>query len=228
MTGLIKNLRFWMVNLHQQVGVFVFCWSICRFMIQFSEGGNWLEEMVMGIPVWLTVAVCIFFIIYATSSVKFFLPLTISFGSRRKDSILAMVSALHMLFAEYLLVMAGWIYFVGDLDLIKRVSPFVLSALGMMLLLLGFGFFLTLVVICLGSKGVIVYCIVCGLVGAGTGVLLSSVFTRRTGTTNLFLGYHDPIEFVRQPWIFLLGIGIDVLAIVLLYSQIKKKDLQFG
>lgn len=223
MKGIGRNLRFWGVHLHKMLLTMVATIAVMLAFFTIMEGGNFMESYGEQVPFYLIILTFMSAFMNALNGMTNQFPMTVSFGSTRKDSFIAMQLVQHVIMIEFLLAFYAWFYFV----VFERENPFdsffVMTAVGIVLLVLGLCNVTSAANLRFGRAiGVIVY-LLCIIVIVATVVGLAL-----GGALDLLLNDSSWMDFLAKPWILLAGVLFDGAMILILYAQVRKRDLQFG
>lgn len=220
MKGIVNNLRFWGITLHKTVLAMVATIAVMLAFFTFMEGGNFLEGYGNSVPFYLIMLAFISSFSNAMNGMNIQFPLTVSFGSTRKDSFIAMQFMQHLIMMEYLIAFYAWVYFVMLKKEVPFGEPFFMSAVGIVLIVLGLCHLTSAAMVRFGRTiGVIVYLI--SIIALVVGTVLSNSF--EAPTLEGIIGF-----LFEGPWILIGGIAFDVIMMAVLYSQVKKNNLQFA
>ncbi len=220
MRDLKKNLIYWGWNL-EKITLFMFAWILFMWgLLTFMEGGSFAESAAQELWIYLCMAVFISSVSNAFNSVTHSFPFTVSMGSTRKASFIAMQLIQHLILLEYA-VLAGVICrFIGE-NAFEIFMQYLFAIIGAVLLLQAFVNVTCAVCARFGNKvAVMVYILFAVLVFAGAMYVLLSgkVVTEDLG--------NRLITFVKKPYLPIAGAVLDVTAAEVYYNFLKKKDLR--
>ena len=224
MKGIGRNLRFWGVALHKVMLSMVATIAVMLVFFTLMEGGNFMEEYGKQVPFYLIMLAFISSFMNALNGMNTQFPLTLSFGSTRKDSFIAMQVMQHLIMAEYLIAFYAWVYFV----ILERKAafgePYFMSAMGIVLLVLGLCHLTSAVSLRFGRTiGVIVYIVsIIAVISVTAGIII------HCSNAESFVGIESLGTVLNNPWIFLAGALFDGVMIAVLYAQVRKSNLQFA
>lgn len=224
MRGLGRNMKFWIRTLEGfTLGALLGMAVASVFVAASSEGDLWLE-ILTTLPAYLVMATPLLCFTNAYSSLNTYFPLTVSLGSDRKSSFVAMQIAQHFIVLQLLIIgllLALPAWFEGDewFWLIK-------AALTASFLLMGSGMLSCTIFLKFGrSVGVVVYLIsLVIIVLAFVWVVLSLIDDSITITVS----FSGAAALLNKPWMLLVAIGFDAAMIGVLYRNVCKTDLQFA
>lgn len=223
MKGIGRNLHFWGIILHKTMLMMVATIAVMIAFFTFMEGGDFMEAYGNQVPFYLIMLAFISSFMNAMNGVNIQFPLTVSLGSTRKDSFIAMQIMQHLIMAEFLIALYAWVYFVILKKEVAFGEPYFMSAVGIVLLVLGLCHLTSAAMMRFGRTiGVIVYLIsIIALIALVVGTVLSNSF--ESLTLDGIIGF-----LFDGPWILLAGAVFDGVMIFVLYAQIKKSNLQFA
>lgn len=224
MRGLGRNMKFWIRTLEgSTLGALLGMAVASVFVAASSEGDLWLETLT-ALPAYIVMATPIICFSNAYSSLNTYFPLTVSLGSDRKSSFIAMQIVQHFIVLELLIIgilLALPAWFEGDewFWLIK-------AALAASFLLMGLGMLSSTIFLkCGPGVGVVVYLISVVIIAlAFVWVVLSLIEDSITITAS----FSWAAALLNKPWMLPAAIGFDAAMIGVLYRNICKTDLQFA
>ena len=223
MKGIGRNIKFWSITMQKMTLYMVFMILAILTFMTFMDGGNLMEELGRTLPNYLIMVSFMSIFMNALNSMCTYFPMTVSLGSTRKQSYLAMQIVQHLILGELVVMIYACYHFLTAESDRGFFADYPLLLLGLIFLVQGFGDLVSASCLRFGrSIGVIVYlAAIVILVAAGVGIALSGALDA------LAIG-GSMEQLLTAPWILLLGIFVDAIMIVILYLQVRKSTLQFG
>lgn len=220
--GIGRNLLYWGYTMQKTTLQMI---AMILLIVAFSvlmDGGNFVEAFLLQLPNYLFMLAFMTVFMNSMNGLSVYFPVTVSLGSSRKQSFIAMQLVQHIQLAEYAVALY-LVFFFTQPEALALAAPYKLMILGIFFALLGMGslvgaamtkfgrtlgtvFYIGVVIV------VVVLGVLCGTAGRNAFLLLNG------GTNGLLTG----------PWILAAGILFDGLMILLLYRLLRKKDLQFA
>lgn len=220
MKGMKSSLIYWGWILEKMMLTLI-AGILCYLVVMVFISGGFDEEMLKMIPQFVCMVICISAFMNVLSGVNTYFPLSVSLGSTRKASYVAMQIIQHLIMLEYLILGAA-VYFLTQKEAFLVLTEYVLTIIGAVFLLLALANLAGMVSARFGrTAGVITYlCIFVAvvaviLVGGISGKLDDLMFLDTLG------------DFARKPYLLMIGILLDSMVIGSYYTVIKKQDLQF-
>lgn len=221
MKGIGRNLRFWNATLQKMMLTMVLTMFAILTVLTFMDGGDFKKEFGESLPPFLVMGAFLTVFMNALNGMNVFFPVTVSLGSTRRKSYIAMQIIEHMIMAELIILIYLCCYFFKEEINRGFFTTYSMTFVGLFFLMVGAGDLISAVCFRFGRTiGMIVYTAVIVLVvagGVGTGLANGFDFT----------GSGSLEQFLAAPWILLLGIAVDLFMMPVLYFQIRKNDLQF-
>ncbi len=221
MKGLKNNLRYWVINMEKQTLFIVALLIVISGLNSLLWGESSLEPIMEMLSSYLVMMIFIFTFTNAFNNVLIFFPLTISLGSDRKSSFIAMQLAQHLMVMEFLalFILVTWLQWGKEEKEVWGLMTMI--ALAAVFFLLGIGSSVGTVTAKSGRKAATILYL--GLILLG-GIVLG-------GIIGLAAGDIITVEFSwimwLKPWILLLSVAFDAVMVVVFYRYIRKADLQF-
>ena len=225
MKGLKRNLRYWLGNMELQVLAMVAVLSVVTVLMAFMEGANILEIFGERFAAYMIMIMFIFTFSNSFSCVTIYFPLTISFGSDRKSSFVAMqlsqlLVMLELLVISLFLMCCTW--FDGMRDVMGIVITVAVAAL---FFLQAFGAIISMVTLKFGRNvGTAVYIGVVVITTLAIGIV-AGVSAAGVGAQDF--SWQDLLPMIRL-WLPIGAILFDAVMMTLLYRCMRKCDLQFA
>lgn len=221
MKGLKRNLIFWATTYEKVAGAMFLGIAVYIFMMTFVGGGLSIEELKKSFLgyIWLFIAISAF-INGFSGSLNYF-PQTISMGSTRRSSFIAMQVMQHVIMLQYILIGVVAYYFL-DREMLVKLAKLGCSVIGGVLVLIALANLVCICSVKFGrGVGMVVY-----IGGILLGVLLVFVailFADGDGEAVL-----DALSgFLSKPYLLLIGVLADVVTTGVYYRLSLKQDLQF-
>ena len=220
MKDLKRNLIYWGWTLEKMVlivlGVVLVMWGILTFL----QGTSFAEEAIRELGTYLIMGGFIISFTDAINGANTFFPFTISMGSTRKASFIAMQTMQHLMMFEYVILAGGICYFTMR-DVFGIFVQYLFTIFGAILLWQAFLNFTALLCARFGNgvgvMAYILFIVVC--VGLASYGFLSGTFENGEFETVLK-------DFIRKPYLLGIGAVLDVTATKIYFEFIKKKDLR--
>lgn len=220
--GIGRNLLFWGFTMQKTTLQMV---AMILLIVAFSvlmDGGNFVEAFLLQLPNYLFMLAFMTVFMNSMNGLCVYFPVTVSLGSSRKQSFIAMQIVQHIQLAEYAVALY-LVFFFTQPEALAVVAPYKLMILGVPFVLLGLGSLIGAAMTKFGRTLGLVFYIAAVIVAVVSGALCVMAsrlqFPFLNGGTNGLL---------TGPWILLAGILFDGLMILLLYHLLRKKDLQFA
>lgn len=222
MAGLKRNLRYWMSFMQRQMLAVLL--GIVAMLVAFSLlwGENILEIYLERMPMYLAMMIMITILSNAYAGMTTYFPMTISLGSDRKSSLIAMVLSNHLMQLELVLVciLPTLPYgFHGD---VGKWSMAVMLALALAFFMLGLGAVISILAV-RASRTVVFLVYVLSLIITILGVIVVLILIEEQV---IVLGLTLE-ELLMSPLFLVIGIVFDVVMECVMYKVIRNKDLQF-
>lgn len=221
MKGLKKNLIFWAATYEKVAGAMFLGIAVYIFMMSFGGDGLSIEELKSSFLgyIWLFIAISAF-INGFSGSLNYF-PQTISLGSTRRASFIAMQVMQHVIMVQYLVIGAVAYYFL-DKGILKQLIYAGLSIIGCVLMLIALANLVCICSVKFGrAVGMAVY-IACIILGVVLALVVSfSADGDREVILNMMIG------FIGKPYLLLAGVLADIVTAGIYYRISLKQDLQF-
>lgn len=215
MRSMKKNLVFWAMTYEKMAMAMLLGILVYYFMMSMMNSFS-IEEL-RGIIGFMVVFLSIMILSNGYAGILSYFPQSISMGTTRKSSFIAMQVMQHVIAIQFLLL-GGISYYMVDRTEFDKLMEVGVSIGGGVLILIALS---NLVCSTFGkfsrNVGTVLYVlgIVAGVVV--TIVLMLSDWTEE-GTVR---------EFFMKPYLLIGGILADIIAIGIYYRVIKKQDLQF-
>lgn len=191
-------------------------------VMTFLDGGNFREEFGESLPSFLIMVAFLTVFMNALNGINTYFPVTVSLGSTRKQSYIAMQIIQHLIMAELTILVYLCCHFFTAVKYGGFFVTYPLTFAGLLLLMVGAGNLVSAMCIRFGRTiGMIVYIAVIILVAGSIGIGIAGRFDFNVSGSRLE-------QLLSAPWILLLGIAVDLFTMLALYFQIRKKNLQFG
>ncbi|MBE5884413.1 MAG: hypothetical protein E7291_08385 [Lachnospiraceae bacterium] len=223
MKSLGRNLKYWVWNMEKQ-GLYMLLWIFIMVgLMTFIEGEYTTGVFVKTLPQYIFMIMFIFNFTNSFSGVITYLPLTVSLGSDRKSSYIAMQIALHLVMLEFMLIgliPAMQIWFKESSG---EKTLLLIAVLALSFLLMGIGSVISAVSLRFGKGvGVALYLVSIFAVIAAIAVVVILI---GNGIISRDLSW---IRSVIKPWLIVVCVVFDVCMMLLLYRCVSKRDLQFA
>lgn len=219
MRGLKQNLIYWGRTLESGLAI-VLLGSAAYALLEGTLGDGFT-----GDGFWLSVlaySVCMVLFVNTFNSVNLYFPLTISMGSTRKASYMAMQMIQHLIMLQYLILVII-VFALWERELFEGMLGMWQTVIGVVLLLLTVSNVTGICVVKFGKIiGTAVY-----IVGLFAVVLSVICLVACEGDVTGILG-KGLAEFIKGSGFLVTGILADGAAVGVYYRLLKKKDLQFG
>ena len=223
MKGIGRNLLYWGAILEKtalMMGVWVI--GIVAF-ITFMSGENFMEEMGKQLPSYLIMVSIILAFVNAFNNQQIYFPLTVSLGSGRKMSFIAMQVMQHLVIAEYVAAFYIFFYFF-DARIWNLLTGYLMGVAGLYFIWLAMANLIAAATMRFGkSIGMIVYIAV--LIAIIGSVIIGMVSVG--GSMDLIDLSGADLKILKAPWILLVGAVLDLSIITVFYAIVRKKNLQF-
>lgn len=219
MRGLKQNLVYWGRTLESALAIVLLGSAAYALMMGifgdgFTGDGFWLSV--------LAYSVCMVFIVNTFNSVNLYFPLTVSMGSTRKASYMAMQMVQHLIMLQYLLLVII-VCVLWERELFEGMLGLWQTVIGVVLLLLTVSNVTGICVVKFGKIiGTAVY-----IVGLFAMVLSVMWIVACEGDATGVLR-KEIVEFIKGSGFLVTGILADGAAVGVYYRVLKKKDLKFG
>lgn len=224
MKGIGRNLLFWGKTLEKMVLMMVL-WiiGIVSFMT-LAEGGDFWTELGNQLPSYLIMLTFLTVFMTSMNGIQIYFPLTVSFGSGRKQSFVAMQVIQHVIAAELVAAVSVCSYFFNP-QFWWLISSYFMSVLGVLLVFMGMGNLISITYMRFGrTMGVLLYIAILILIIA-IGVFGFSMTGKSIGIDFLTQGGIN--SFLQGPFILLFGILFDAVLIAIFYLGVRKQNLKF-
>lgn len=222
MKGIGRSLRFWNETLQKMMLTMVLMVIGILAVMTFLDGGNFMEEFGKSLPPFLIMVAFLTVFMNALNGMSNYFPVTVSLGSSRKQSFIAMQIIQHMIMAELTILIYLCCHFLTSEMYRGFFVTYPMTFVGLLFLMVGAGNLISTVCLRFGRTiGLIVYIVVIILVVAGSvGTGLAKGFDFEVSGSSLE-------QLLTAPWILFLGIAVDLFMMLVLYLQIRKDNLQF-
>lgn len=215
MKSMKKNLVFWAMTYEKMAMAMLMGMVVYVFMLGMMNGFS--NETVRNIMGFMSFFLCLMILSNGYSGVLSYFPQSVSMGTTRKDSFIAMQIMQHVIAIQFL-VMGGIAYYMVDRAEFAKLMEMGISIVGGVFILIALS---NLVCSTFGkfsrNVGTALYVLA---VVAGVAVTIVLMLSDRTAEGNVG-------EFFTKPYLFFGGILADIIAIGIYYRVIKKQDLQF-
>lgn len=226
MKGLKKNLIYWGMSFERLAlamlsGIAAYAVMMCFMGGNIVGEGAGIDEYIQVLLGYLWIFAFIGIFVNGFTAALSYYPMSISLGSSRKASYVAMQIMQHLIMLQYLLIGATG-YYIFDRATFFDLGKILLSIIGVFLILIA----LTNVTCIFSAKfgkiaGFVVYIV--SLVLVVVTVVL--VVLSNQGEVE---GYKLMIQSILwKPYMFIGALVADVVTIGLYYSVVRKQDLQF-
>lgn len=225
MKGIGRNLLFWGKTLEKMV-LFMTLWIIglVAFMT-LMEGGSFWEVFGGQMPSYLIMLAFLSLFVSSMNGVQIYYPLTVSFGSTRKQSFVAMQLILHLIVAEYIAMICLFSYFFNA-QVWQLVSRYFVSVAGAFFIILAMGNLISTTYMRYGrALGMLLYVILLILI-ISVCIIGFSVAGKDAGMDWMVQGRLDAL--LLSPAILALGLVLDAVIIAIFYGMIRKQNLKFA
>lgn len=224
MKGLGRNLKFWIITLEKYaLGMLITGIVVASVFVASSSDENIWRGIMRSTSAYLIMAVPIINCTIAFSCINTYFPLTVSLGSDRKSSFVAMLIAQHLIMLELFVIgilPTLFTWFDGDVEPWLRLVEI---ALVVSLFLMGIGMLTSIISLRFGRNvgiaayiGFLLLTMLAGCMAIGWAV---------GGTVTLEFPWGD---LLTKCCFLALGIGFEAVMIGALYHNIRKKDLLFA
>lgn len=226
MKRLGRNFKYWIYVLEKPVLEMLVGIIVTALLMGILDGRTPGEFISKGMPGYVMAMTFISIFTNMYSCVETYFPLSVSMGSDRKNSFIAMQMAQHLVWLESFLIgvlPTFPLWFEGELEM--WITIMVCPMLMLSFLLMGLGMIGSVIVLKFGKNigtavyvGMVVLLAIAGIiivVGASEGMLEVTSLTPASDL-RLFIGLAP-----------LLGAIFDALMVAVLYRCIRKRDLQF-
>lgn len=225
MKDLNRNLRYWLRNMGIQVLTMIMVLLVMVVLMSYMEGENIFEVFWSRFATYMVLIMFIFTFSNSFSSVSIYFPLTVSFGSDRKSSFVAMQIAQHLMTLVLLVIgifSMSYAWFEGIKEIMVAV---VTIALAVMFFLQGLGAGISTITLKFGRNvgmavyiiGVVVTMLTIGIV-AGFAVVRADTWS---------VTPEDILQLIKI-WLPIAAILFDAIMVAVLYKYMRKCDLQFA
>lgn len=216
MKGLGRNLLFWGKMLEKMVLTVLGTTVLCAGLMAAMDGGDFLTEMAEMLPTYLVMMAIVVVFINSLGGMNTYFALTVSFGSNRRCSAIAMQLMQHVIVAELMAVVMLCIWYLPGSKMSELVLSYPLAFAGGALVLLALGSLTSAVYVTCGPTiGTTIYIVILLLaIGGGIAVFFMNLFEKYAA-------------FLRMPWILLFGILLDVAMGYVLCKTLQRQDLRF-
>lgn len=223
MKGIGRNLLYW-GGVLEKTAFMMGAWVMgIVVFITFMSGENFAEELGKQLPSYLLMVSIILTFVNAFNNIQIYFPITVSLGSGRKQSFIAMQVMQHLVVAEYLAAIYILFYF-ADTRIWNLFTGYFMGVAGTYFILLAMGNLITAATMRFGKAiGMIFYmAVLIAVIGVVTFGAVSA-----GGRMDMINLSGVDIKILRDPWILLAGIILDLCMILLFYAIVRKKNLQF-
>lgn len=221
MKGIGRNLCFWNEILQKMMLTMVLTVIGILAVMTFLNGGDFMEEFGKSLPSFLMMIAFLTVFMNALNGMSNYFPMTVSLGSTRKQSYIAMQIIQHMIMAELIILIYLCSHFLTAEMYRGFFVSYPMTFVGLNFLMVGVGELISAVCIRFGrTKGLIVYVVIILVAAGGVGIGFANGFDFNVSGSSLK-------QLLSAPWILLLGIAVDLVMMLVLYLQIRKDNLQF-
>ena len=218
MKGLGRNLRYWFVYCAKTIGLVWLMMVGIVAVTSFFDGDFQLETFCTNLAIYFGMSCILINFVYAFTNVTTIFPITISNGTRRGVSLLAMILVQHIMLAIGLVFSAGALLFTDSnlMGLLIELWPMSLA-----------GFF-----IMMGLSSLIA--LLCGKFGRVLGIIiyiLAVVACVVLFTLGFIVDYFDAFKLLTMPAMISILAGsvvFDVIIGLLLYASTRKSEIKFA
>lgn len=223
MKGIGRNLRFWGETMQKMMLYMVLTVIGMLAFMTVMDGGDFVEEFGKDLPTFLIMITFLTVFMNALNGMSTYFPVTVSLGSTRKQSYMAMQITQHGIMAELVILIYLCYNFITPEMYRGFLAPYPVTFVGLILLVLGLGDLISASCLRFGRTiGVIVYMVtIIIVVGGVVGIGMS-------GVLDLMVVGSSLQAILASPWIFLLGLLVDLIMMSVLYLQVRKSNLQFA
>lgn len=219
--GLGRSLKYWGWILEKTMLQMISMMLLIGTLMTLMDEGNFIEGFLKMMCAYLVMLAIMTIFMNSMNTVTTYFPMTVSMGSTRKQSYIAMQVMQHLQLVQYGLLIYLAFYF-ADKEALTIVSPYMLSAVGMAFLLMGVGNLIATIFMRFGRAiAVVIYILIF--------VLLISLFVggALAGNAGWINAGGAFVQFLGGPWLLFIGIVADAAMIAVFYNAVGKKDLQF-
>ena len=224
MKGIGRNLLFWGKTLEKMVLMMVL-WiiGIVSFMT-LMEGGDFWTELGNQLPTYLIMLTFLTVFVISMNGMQIYFPLTVSFGSGRRQSFVAMQVMQHVIVAELVAAVSVCSYFFNP-QIWWLIGSYLMSVLGVMFVFIGMGNLIAVAYMRFGrTMGILIYSASLILIIA-IGISGASIREKNNRIGFLTSGWINSL--LSSPFILLFGILFDAVLITIFYLGVRKQNLQF-
>jgi len=219
MKSMKRSLIFWTI-IFEKLAMALFV-GIAVYIVMMSMMGSFSIEEARNLMGFMALLFSVMIITNGYSGMVNYFPMSISMGTTRKTSFIAMQIMQHFMVVQFL-VLGGIAYYVVDKAQFGRLMEVGISILGGTMILLA----LSNLVCSISSKfGIGVgtaWYVIALLVGIVVPILF--VVLAQSDGEIIFERFR---KFLTKPYLFIGGILADIIAIGSYYRIIKKQDLLF-
>lgn len=216
-----KNVTFWIWMLNKTVLSMLACVLLIGVMLSFTEG-NVMEGLADFIPGYLFLITFLVIFINAMNATTIYFPVSISFGSARKQSCIGMQIAQHFVVIEMVLLLLLCNCIFPESTQERLMTQYPIGFVGVFLFLLGLGTMISAITIRCGRVlGVIVYIVVLLAISMGGTFMVFTAMNSSYGLDRL-------LYFLESPMVLPIGLLLDIGMAVVHYLTVRKMDLRFG
>lgn len=224
MSSMGRNLKHWLFYQAKTAGLtFVMIIGMVS-VFAFASGGNFIEKYLEILPLYLGLMATFSIIVNGFTGISVIFPVTVSFGAKRRDSVVAMALSVHVVAViEYGITFLALYFAKPEIGiLLKELWPIFIAvicfvlALGNLVALLSNRFGRVAGMIC---YAIIILVAVVGII-MGMNLLLGTETFNFNAASVVALG----IATIAS----LVFLALDVLSTYWLYKSVKEKDLTFA
>lgn len=225
MKGLKRNLRYWLGNLEVQALTMTAVMLVMVVVMAFLEGENVIEIFWSRLSAYLILVMFIFTFSHAFSCMTNYFPLTISLGSDRKSSFIAMQLSQHLVMLELLTICLLSMNYAWDGVIRESIALVITVGVAVLFFLQGFGTIISMVTLKFGRNvGTAVYISVLVITMLAIGITAGFL---AAGVEAQDFSWQDILENVKL-WLPVAAILFDAAMVVMQYRCMRKCDLQFA
>ena len=218
-----RNMKFWLLYFVKTTAmVFALITGMVAFMTIMS-GEPFLQEFSKNIATYFIMASVLTVMVYGFTCLTVFVPLGVSFGTRRKPSIICMSIAEHIVllfaFAVSIVLLA-----IANKDLGPLLLAFLPFVVAFILFIMFLGNLISVFSNRFGrTAGMIVYIFAVFVCSAGLGVLIGA----RGDVLEILLGLVTFNPVMLGTTVAVVFLGLDVLSVFFMIKGLNKKELSF-
>ena len=220
--GFGRNLLYWGLTMQKTLLQMVAMMTLIAAFMTLMDGEDYLKGFLNQMSVYLIMIAIMTVFMNAINGLNIYLPVTVSLGSTRRKSFIALQLMEHVQMAEYVLAICI-LWFLNRPQILTALAQYKLALLSAPFWILGIGGIVGIAITRLGRTWGLVLYISFIVLASVTGIIYSPA------ESSFFLQQSDNIlNFLRGPWMLPMGILIDASMRYGHYRLICKKDLQFA